>query len=88
MGLKMPDTLCNEACHFLVIKTAGSFPMNEEFVPELNCTIFFIQCWAGKSIKFAFMPNAPDSKVFEDWSGTAPTTKTEAPEVEQQMERE
>lgn len=30
MGLKMPTTLCNGACHFLVIKTAKSLPFDEE----------------------------------------------------------
>ena len=86
LGLKMPTTLCNGACHFLVIKTANSLPFDEDFMPELNCTIFFIQCVSGYKLKFGFMPNI-ESKIFEKWEN-APAAEAEAPEVEEPMERE
>lgn len=46
-GLKYPETLCKEAFQLLFIKSASSFPLDEDYVNEYLCTIFFIQCVRG-----------------------------------------
>lgn len=56
-------------------------------MPELNCTIFFIQCVNGPHLKFGFMPNI-ESKIFEKWAKGSSPAETKAPEVEEEMERE
>jgi len=61
--------------------------VKRSFNPELNCTIFFIQCVDGPQIKFGFMPNI-ESKIFEKWANGGAVTETKAPEPEEAMERE